>query len=374
MDTILKYKYQAIIELKKLGKSQSSEDDLNFLFSSVSGLVRANLEIQQRIGAHRKDVSTNGTNLQRIHANLQRIHAHRKQVSTNETNPKQFVTCTRHIFSEVKVTTPQHAQGYGDKRMTFTVTPEAQTRTFRQQPAFPKLLRSFVPFDEDGGLAKEWCNSRLEEDKYTRFLTSAALLSTDVLIPILDVFKSHLEDLQVYFGEIEGWILEQSANKRYLEATFNINLNPSVLRGGPLIGSVGNNYVCQRCYEQLSLHSSLSGCCRAENLRQQQNDGYSNGCLFGDDSDDDGHIYNNGTNLLNNGYNNGRNNNGTNLIPPEPPPKYSKEGEFWYVEPMQERNLTEVVSKDSYEATFDVSTDSGCMKLNGFLAYVNVCT
>ena len=317
MDAIQRYKRQAIIELKKLGKSQSSKDDLNFIFSAALGLVRTNLEIKER------------------------IHAHRKEVLKNGPNPKQFVTYTRYIFREVKVATPQ--QGYGGKQMTFTVMPEAQTRTFLPQPAFPKLLRSFVPFDEDGGLAKEWCNSRLKEDQYTRFLTSAALLSTDVLIPILDVFKSHLEDLQVYFGEIEGWILEVSANKRYLETTFKTNLGALEVR----CGSVGNDCVCQRCNEELSLHSH-SGSCRPENLRLQRNNGYNNGY---------NNIYNNGTNL-----------------PPEPPPKYSKEGEFWYVQPAHIQKLTEVVSEDSHVATFDVSTDSGRTKLNRFLAYVNVCT
>jgi len=58
------------------------------------------------------------------------------------------------------------------------------------------------------------------------------------MFPFLAILKDHLEDFQVFLGNVETWLKESTQTSIFLQTTFNLTFQK--------IKQVGHNYILQR--------------------------------------------------------------------------------------------------------------------------------
>mmetsp|Transcript_3952 Transcript_3952/g.6079 ORF Transcript_3952/g.6079 Transcript_3952/m.6079 type:complete len:163 (-) Transcript_3952:97-585(-) len=64
---------------------------------------------------------------------------------------------------------------------------------------------------------------------YDHFLETSLLLCEDVLIPFLLKLKTHLEEIQVFLGIIESWLMESAGCINFIEEVFKKTLGTKAL-------------------------------------------------------------------------------------------------------------------------------------------------
>ena len=99
----------------------------------------------------------------------------------------------------------------------FTTAESPEYKTFASQPLIPANLTNTVP---QGSCHKE---SQPFPD-YDAYFMTAVLLQNDVLASFLQTLQPHLEDIQVWLGAIESWILESQSIVDFLNNLFEENL------------------------------------------------------------------------------------------------------------------------------------------------------
>lgn len=80
---------------------------------------------------------------------------------------------------------------------------------------------------------------------YDKLFKAILLYHDDVLIPLLKIFKDHLEEVQVRLGEIEEWLMAPKSCEAFLEETFEKNIPEPKINGCPS--------GCQTCHSNFDL-------------------------------------------------------------------------------------------------------------------------
>lgn len=127
-------------------------------------------------------------------------------------SPDAF-TFYRIVIDFVKVeSTPDKG---GKTLLSFKTTPRRETKTFGIPPSLPSdLTKILVAQPGFAGLPD-----------YELFLELSLLLHNDVLKPFLQIYYGHLEQIQAFYKEIDGWISAPRPDRHFLEQTFGIDFD-----------------------------------------------------------------------------------------------------------------------------------------------------
>jgi len=81
-------------------------------------------------------------------------------------------------------------------------------------PPLPHSLRMvIIPLlDKDGML------------NYLKYLKHSFILEESIMFPFLAILKDHLEEFQVFLGNVESWLMESTWNAFFLQNTFHLSL------------------------------------------------------------------------------------------------------------------------------------------------------
>ena len=165
-------------------RGQQGSDNLNTSIRLVGALISTNEEIWSRC---------------------------KESLCTSE-NDEQY---NRPTFLRVSVGATIEVHSHPGSTLTFTTKPIAEQCDAFNLPQIkdiPKNLTSFfmVSTREDSTNMPD----------YEKLFHSLLLLEDDVLIPFLNVFKDHLEDVQVRLGQVETWLTESEACATFLKELF----------------------------------------------------------------------------------------------------------------------------------------------------------
>jgi hypothetical protein len=141
--------------------------DLNILLKSTKAIITTNQEI------------------------LERCEEYEDKSSTSKS--AEGMKLTRFGFIKVNVTT---VLAGNSSSLEFASTPELSVRDFGLPVPVPEELREIIAFEMNGIFPD-----------YESLLGRAVLLHDDLLIPFLLNLKEHLENIQVYLGTIEAWLM-----------------------------------------------------------------------------------------------------------------------------------------------------------------------
>jgi len=61
------------------------------------------------------------------------------------------------------------------------------------------------------------------------YLKQAYILEDSIMLPFLAILKDHLEEFQVFLGNVESWLMESTANTNFLQNTFSYRLDCRVI-------------------------------------------------------------------------------------------------------------------------------------------------
>mmetsp|Transcript_14447 Transcript_14447/g.20353 ORF Transcript_14447/g.20353 Transcript_14447/m.20353 type:complete len:160 (+) Transcript_14447:500-979(+) len=81
---------------------------------------------------------------------------------------------------------------------------------------------------------------------YDHFLETSLLLCEDVLIPFLLKLKTHLEEIQVFLGIIESWLMESAGCNNFVKEVFKKPLKTKAISE--------DDAICRNCCEVLKYH------------------------------------------------------------------------------------------------------------------------
>jgi hypothetical protein len=103
-------------------------------------------------------------------------------------------------------------------RILLKTTPRRKIKDFGLPPAIPATLVDIIAAkDGIAGLPD-----------YELFLERALLLQNDVLKPFLQLFQSHLLNIEAFFREVAAWIAAPDADRAFLEHTFQVDFDISM--------------------------------------------------------------------------------------------------------------------------------------------------
>jgi len=102
--------------------------------------------------------------------------------------------------------------GYG-RSLAFLSQCVQKTKAF-SVPCFPHPLRTVVipSLDKYGML------------NYSEYLKRSFILEESIMLPFLAILKDHLEEFQVFLGDIESWLMISARSAAFLQETFNVAL------------------------------------------------------------------------------------------------------------------------------------------------------
>jgi len=126
-------------------------------------------------------------------------------LSSWEENKSSF-TFEREIFEEAKV----EKKG---RHLTITTQQVSNKKDFGSLPAVPEDLSKLLYVDPPES----------ESDilpYYKKYLEKSSILCKELLLPFLTGFKEHLENVQVFVGQIEAWLIEPSDVFSFMKETF----------------------------------------------------------------------------------------------------------------------------------------------------------
>jgi len=88
-----------------------------------------------------------------------------------------------------------------------------QTKVF-PVPCFPHSLHTVVipSLDTNGML------------NYLEYIQWSFILEESILLPFLAILKEHLEEFQVFLGNIESWLMGSAQSAIFIHDTFNVQL------------------------------------------------------------------------------------------------------------------------------------------------------
>jgi hypothetical protein len=99
------------------------------------------------------------------------------------------------------------------KKTLFGVKADVVLKKLGSLPSFPNLEEVFS-HKKSGDFLPD----------YNSLLGKAMLLREEVLCPFLLTFQEHLEEIQVFLGGIDGWLLQTNASADLLEEIFGTKL------------------------------------------------------------------------------------------------------------------------------------------------------
>jgi hypothetical protein len=156
-------------------------------------------------------------------------------------------------YTSVDVTTRSN-NGYGnvkDSILSFTTKAVLETKAFSSIPLLPLKLRNTL--SEVSKVPEEILPD------YDRYMEKAALLHEDVMEPFLVVLKGHLEDLQVFLGEIDTWVFEPLLCRNFIRDQFNHDLPVAELVGcGNSCSLKHDDMLCVRCFSTQGCHKNVN--------------------------------------------------------------------------------------------------------------------
>jgi hypothetical protein len=138
------------------------------------------------------------------------------------------------------------------KQTKFTTTAESQTKAFGTLPSLPSVLTDYVVYKPDTDVAFP---------DYIKLLKSSLLLREDVLPTFLAKLKQHLEDVQVFLGGIDSWLMDPQGCIDFMQEHFG--MTPAILQQKTYCSS----YLCKVTHDALSICKT---CNRAYNTHRHQ--------------------------------------------------------------------------------------------------------
>ena len=166
--------------LKEESSCQTAQKDLNYLLGAVRGIIEINEEIWERCKAGRSQTTEGDFPFSRV-----------------SINP---VTC----------------KSKGNETM-IKVVPKETTKDFGSPPNVPEILLEHVPMviPEENKTGPSKISGL---PRYDMVFGQFSALHPDVLVPYLLRLKEHLEDIQVFLGEIDSWLQTPERHATELEA------------------------------------------------------------------------------------------------------------------------------------------------------------
>jgi len=170
-------------------KDRHKGAELDYLIKTTQALVTSNNEIWDRCKANFSK-----------HENKQ----------FNHLSEKPNLIFQRVGFSVVNALS--RTDGYG-RSLAFLSQCVQKTKAF-SVPCFPHPLRTVVipSLDKYGML------------NYSEYLKRSFILEESIMLPFLAILKDHLEEFQVFLGNVESWLMKSTRNTIFLENTFNATL------------------------------------------------------------------------------------------------------------------------------------------------------
>jgi len=118
---------------------------------------------------------------------------------------------------------------YASGSMLFQSKCMEQTKAF-SVTCLPQPLRTIViPSLDEYGMPN-----------YSKYLKRSLILEDSIMLPFLAILKDHLEEYQVFLGNVESWLMENTGNTIFLEKTFNVTL--AICKG------IGQKYLHRAVY------------------------------------------------------------------------------------------------------------------------------
>jgi len=187
--------------LTALVKERDRGVELDYLINTTKGLVASNNEIWNRVKANLK-------------------YPQNKHFTQLDEKPE--IDIQRVGFSKVKAFSIMDMNGKSLGRLKFISQGVQQTEAF-SVPCFPHSLRTVVipSLDKDGML------------NYLEYLKRSFILEESIMLPFLAVLKDHLEEFQVFLGNVESWLMESTRNAVFLQKTFRLTLESCELTRRP---------------------------------------------------------------------------------------------------------------------------------------------
>jgi len=169
--------------------ARHKDAELNYLINTTQALITTNNEIWDRCK----------TNLDR------------QDKKFNHLSKKPVLVFYRVGFNEVKVLSAgQHRFGASEGLM-FETQYKLQTKSFTVPCLPPSLLSVVIPVIGTDGLLS-----------YSQYLERSFILEESILLPFLAIFKDHLEEFQVFLGDVESWLMGSIRSAIFTQQLFNV--------------------------------------------------------------------------------------------------------------------------------------------------------
>lgn len=183
-----------------------------------------------------------------------------ERCSSGESSPENEKLIFKRVgFTKVQVKTisQQYSQ---TNTLSFEAIPELTMKDFGKPPAVPEQLTAIInPTLDNNGIFTD----------YEKYLETALLLNEDTLLPFLSGLKKHLEDVQIFLGDVDGWLMSSSFCSDFIMETFEqvsrASLVPASVTGcNPL--SCGQNHsglsclICKQKYRGTGYGSPPTRC------------------------------------------------------------------------------------------------------------------
>jgi hypothetical protein len=149
----------------------------------------------------------------------------------------------RASYTKVEVKTAGPSYYASLRTLSFLAFPEFTQKDFGMPKALPEQLSNIIAptLDEKGIFAD-----------YEKYLETLILLNEDTQLACLCILKKHLEDIQIFLGEIDGWLMAGSFCVDFIVNTFEIDRSaikpPEASRcQGDNCGADHRRLVCWNC-------------------------------------------------------------------------------------------------------------------------------
>jgi len=178
--------------LTALVTERHKDADLDYLINTTEALVSSNNEIWDR-----------------CKANL-----HHENEKFNQLSKNPVLRFKRFGFNEVKVlSTRKHKLGQSQGLLVLETRCDQQTMSFSVTCLPHPLHAVFIPALGKNGMLN-----------YSAYLKRSFILEESILLPFLAILKDHLEEFQVFLGNVESWLMGSTQSAIFLLETFNVGL------------------------------------------------------------------------------------------------------------------------------------------------------
>jgi len=155
----------------------------------------------------------------------------------NHLSKKPVLVFYRVGFNEVKVLSAGQHQFGTSEGLVFETQYTLQTKSFSVPCLPPPLLTIVIPLIGKDGLLS-----------YSQYLERSFILEESILLPFLAIFKDHLEEFQVFLGDVESWLMGSIRSATFIQQLFNV-----APKNDPVVCLLCGNrarekrVMCQRC-------------------------------------------------------------------------------------------------------------------------------